>query len=233
MDAIPLEAFEGAGEALLFTDSGGRIRMINQAAALLLGCTRESALGKECWKSSGLRYRNGAPFCGPTCPVRRSIADGNLRLNREWLIRPRKRGRALGIELFSFAIPENGEQKAGVLHVLAPVPATAPRGPRRQEEKPPHPAAAGARPAGGEPAEDESATGPDMNGALRRLQTLSPRECEILDLLAQGRPTRAIAESLEISANTVRNHVRGILEKLRVHRRLEAVLVWLMRGRKH
>lgn len=52
---------------------------------------------------------------------------------------------------------------------------------------------------------------------------LSPREIEILQMLASGAKTNAVAEQLCISRSTVRNHIRNILTKLDVHTRLEAV----------
>jgi two-component system NarL family response regulator len=53
---------------------------------------------------------------------------------------------------------------------------------------------------------------------------LSPRELEVLSLVAQGLNNRAIAERLFISENTVKNHIRNIHEKLQVHSRMEAVV---------
>jgi DNA-binding NarL/FixJ family response regulator len=52
---------------------------------------------------------------------------------------------------------------------------------------------------------------------------LTPREREILQLMAQGLDNRAIAEKLFISFTTVRGHVQNILEKLDAHSKLEAV----------
>ncbi len=54
-------------------------------------------------------------------------------------------------------------------------------------------------------------------------QGLSPREVEVLQLLARGRSTNEIAEALYLSVNTVRNHVNNVMRKLDVHSRLEAV----------
>jgi two-component system NarL family response regulator len=50
---------------------------------------------------------------------------------------------------------------------------------------------------------------------------LSPREHEVLTLLARGLPNKAIANALAISNATAKNHVHNILEKLRLHRRSE------------
>jgi DNA-binding NarL/FixJ family response regulator len=54
---------------------------------------------------------------------------------------------------------------------------------------------------------------------------LTEREIEVLKLVARGMNNRDIAKELFISENTVKNHVRNILEKLQIHSRMEAVLV--------
>jgi two-component system NarL family response regulator len=53
---------------------------------------------------------------------------------------------------------------------------------------------------------------------------LTGRELEVLRLVAQGKSNRDVAAELFISENTVKNHVRNILEKLHLHSRMEAVV---------
>jgi DNA-binding NarL/FixJ family response regulator len=53
---------------------------------------------------------------------------------------------------------------------------------------------------------------------------LTDRELEVLRLVARGLNNRDIARELFISENTVKNHVRNILEKLQLHSRMEAVM---------
>jgi len=53
---------------------------------------------------------------------------------------------------------------------------------------------------------------------------LTDREMEVLKLVAKGINNRGISEHLFISENTVKNHIRNILEKLQLHSRMEAVL---------
>ncbi len=53
---------------------------------------------------------------------------------------------------------------------------------------------------------------------------LTERELEVLRLVAKGLNNREIAKQLFISENTVKNHVRNMLEKLQLHSRMEAVM---------
>jgi two-component system NarL family response regulator len=53
---------------------------------------------------------------------------------------------------------------------------------------------------------------------------LTDREMEVLRLVAKGMNNRDIAKQLFISENTVKNHIRNILEKLQLHSRMEAVV---------
>ncbi len=53
---------------------------------------------------------------------------------------------------------------------------------------------------------------------------LTSRELEVLKLVAKGQSNREIGDELYISENTVKNHVRNILEKLHLHSRMEAVI---------
>lgn len=56
-----------------------------------------------------------------------------------------------------------------------------------------------------------------------RTPELTGRELEILGLVGEGKTSKEIAEELYISENTVRNHVRNILDKLGMKSRFEAV----------
>ncbi len=54
-------------------------------------------------------------------------------------------------------------------------------------------------------------------------QSLTQREIELLRLVAEGMSNKAIAQTLSISENTVKYHMRNILQKLGVQNRTEAV----------
>ena len=62
------------------------------------------------------------------------------------------------------------------------------------------------------------------------LESLTPREVQVLQLLAEGLGSQAVANRLFISPRTERNHVANILTKLNVHSRLQALLLALRYG---
>lgn len=59
---------------------------------------------------------------------------------------------------------------------------------------------------------------------------LTPRELEILCLLADGQSNKVIARNLGISDGTVKLHVKAILRKLEVHSRVEAAVIAVEQG---
>jgi len=61
------------------------------------------------------------------------------------------------------------------------------------------------------------------NEAAIRSLGLSPRECEILEMLASGASNKELARALGISPNTVKTHVARVYAKLDVDRRIQAV----------
>ena len=77
---------------------------------------------------------------------------------------------------------------------------------------------------------DESAPGDPRAGFQLSQPQLSPRELEVLVLLARGRTNGQIGEELAISENTVKYHLSALYGALDVHRRADAVLAALRQG---
>ena len=86
---------------------------------------------------------------------------------------------------------------------------------------------------------------PELTGVLAKVVThgdapppvgpglfseLTPREAEILCLLAEGQSNKVIARNLGISDGTVKLHVKAILRKLNVHSRVEAAVIAVENG---
>lgn len=69
-----------------------------------------------------------------------------------------------------------------------------------------------------------------MAGGENSVKALTPREREVLRLVAQGKSNREIGKELNIAERTVRSHMESILQKLRVANRVEAVMAAVKLG---
>lgn len=67
-------------------------------------------------------------------------------------------------------------------------------------------------------------SGPSGGG---RATTLSPRQVEVMDLVARGRSNQQIAGELFLAEKTVKNHINAIFSELGVESRAEAIVLWL------
>jgi len=63
----------------------------------------------------------------------------------------------------------------------------------------------------------------ERNAAAIATLGLTPRECEILDLLASGQSNKELARALGVSPNTVKTHLANLFAKLEVDRRVKAI----------
>jgi len=63
----------------------------------------------------------------------------------------------------------------------------------------------------------------ERNAAAIAALGLSPRECEILELLASGQSNKEMARTLGLSPNTIKSHLARVYEKLEVQRRVQAI----------
>ncbi len=71
---------------------------------------------------------------------------------------------------------------------------------------------------------------PRQDSEAPALDELTPRELQVLSLLAEGKANKEISSALEISEHTVKFHISSILDKLRVATRTEAVTTALRAG---
>lgn len=77
-----------------------------------------------------------------------------------------------------------------------------------------------------------------LAGALREVRSddepdinsLTPRERDILKLIAQGQPNKMIARKLDITESTVKVHVKNLMKKMKVKSRVEAA-VWVLQNK--
>ena len=77
---------------------------------------------------------------------------------------------------------------------------------------------------------DLSSATPSQPAAARRGELLSPREREVLTLVAEGRSNKQIAEALYVAPSTAKYHVTSLLNKLGADTRAQVVAVAAQRG---
>jgi PAS domain S-box-containing protein len=218
------QALTHTSDGAFIMNEKNQIIFWNQAAETLLGYTAEEVAGMLCYEILGGRDEQGGTLCQRYCRIAVSAAQGETLPTLDVFAQTRS-GQGRWINVTTFTLPTGAPEIGNVIvhlfrdatdkksderfinHILE-----ASRELRDETERPglSMPAA-------------ESAPDP-------RLDALTPREREVLLLLAHGLGTGEIADTLSISPATTRNHVQSVLSKLEVHSRLEAVAYAYQRG---
>lgn len=207
------------GEGAFSVDQRQRIVSWNDTAEQLLGFASRDVLGKLCHRVLGLcRVQAAGQQCNYSCVMLHTAGTPAMESsapNFETQVAGRDgRERRLTVTLLP-ARTQTGETR--IVHLLRDV----------SEHKHPAEPATKATPSlhththatSPEPAPPTEQTDMGPRPLLTR------REYEVLRLLARGLANGEIAAKLSISPITARNHVTNVLEKLRVHTRLQAVIV--------
>ncbi|HXF81723.1 MAG TPA: LuxR C-terminal-related transcriptional regulator [bacterium] len=205
------ELVDGTGDPAFAVDAAQTIVAWNRAAAEFFAVAAPEALGRDCGQLIGGRNRDGHIVCTALCPFRLAMRRGERLAAMEVQVRPPGRP-PVWVRMSSIIFP--GPDPC-VIHLLHDATDDHNREAFVQQVMQAASALSGARAARG-------GNGPPV--------LLSPREMEILRLLARGAGTREIAQSLSISVATVRNHIQQIMTALRAHSRLEAVVKAMQRG---
>ena len=197
------ESLESSADPAFAVDAEGKIVAWNSAAKTALGYSRRNALGQFCFKVICGKDVVGNQVCQRECLVFRSLRE--RKPVRRFRMRVRAgAGHYVQAECTTLCIL-GSTREVTVIHLLRLWPGRG-RNPVSQ-------------PRCG-----------DTRGLQRAAPSLTPREMEVLRLLAAGRSTRQMAEDLCVSPATVRTHVENVLGKLQAHSRLEAVVVAVREG---
>jgi len=197
---IPVEAFEHAGHAVFVSDEDGHIDYCNPATAHLLKRDRQEIEGQRCCEVMSLRSLEGKLLCRAECAVQAQVRRGKVPQMRPALL-SLNGDLPRAVDLFSVAVSPPVGRRIAILHVIK-IAAIA---------------------------HNENVVETGSRHEPTSYACLSPREKEVLRHLTSGKGTDQIAGELFLSSATVRNHIRAILSKLKVHSRIEAVLASVAR----
>ena len=184
------------GEAAFAVDRSGVIVLWNSAAENTLGYSASTALGQHCWELLCGQDVYGNQYCNRHCPLREMAFKHESVNSYQVIFSTASEGRKQ--YTISCLVVFNRPGKELLLHMCHPEKDIREVGNTR------------------------AITRPSANSQRR---TLTPREIEVLALLAERRSTREIASIMCISIPTVRNHIQHVLHKLNAHNRLEVVIL--------
>ncbi len=201
-------------------DEHQRIVAWNQVAEDLLGFTAKDVLGQPCHQIIGGRADGGCVICRRGCKPFSASRRGELVPSFDVQVRTAHgRSRWVNAGVIAITVADGqGAPAPAVIHLLRDMEA------KKQAESFATEVATLARHISLKPPSPTPQHEYDLP-----ISALTPRENDVLVLLAEGADTAAIATQLMIGSSTVRNHVQRILHKLGVHSRLEAVA----RAREH
>lgn len=208
----PSDLLTSTAVAAFANDQSGRITAWNQAAETLLGHEATRVVGKRCFEVICGRDVFGNRFCNESCAVLK------MRRHREpihpYQLQVKHRsGEMLKVRCSIIVGPAAPARRFNFFHLLEPLEPAAEIGWEEIAQR------------GATTTDLPSAPGELKAVSTNPVRKLTPRQIEVLRLVASGTSTQGIADALNIQASTASNHIQHILEKLGAHSRLEAVYV--------
>lgn len=203
-----LDIFGRTTDAMVAVDGDFTIIAWNESATELLGYRPEEAIGKTCHEILAWRDRCGDGICDGFCPAA-NPEDPEQLIETQQVLGRSAEGKTLWLSASTIVPPFELSHECRLIHMI------------REVALPPELERVVVERIGGAPVAVGNGDG--------RLDKLTPRERQVLHLLAEGLDGTAIAERLFLSPATVRNHIQHILSKLGVHSRVEAVALALRR----
>lgn len=220
MNDFPLTQPLDSEDGISIVDSARGVVQWNQTAYRLTGLPPDEVLGGFCFDYyQTKREKIGCVQCHPGCPMLRSIQDGLLTPNFDLKFR-NKTGNQVWLNVSAIVIPHEIDQGHMSIFIFRDVSCL------KQIEELASRIVQLARQSVQRPDGFDSVENigpPDFLSDPLNMQTLTHREREVLTWMITGASTVTIAQNLNISPVTVRNHIQHILEKMGAHNRLEVV----------
>ena len=200
---------EGTGDAAFAVDAAGRIRAWNRAAAELFGSSEAEVLSISCHELLQCSDEDGK-VCSKHCVVENWAADNRPAENFDLRVQTKAGRLWCNLSTLIASDPTSGGRYA--IYIVRPIEIR-----NRLEQALSEFVRLHMNGSWNGKLPDCSAPTPGLNARLTR------RELEVLKSLAKGYTTRTIANELNISSTTVKNHIKHVLTKFGVHTRLEAI----------
>jgi PAS domain S-box-containing protein len=220
-DSSYFATFCNTGDGVFILDANQHIIQWNKGAEKILKYSATEVLNQNCCRVISGRVPPDKILCCQNCKIHSNALKGVPQKNFDMLIRTND-GEPLWLNVSTFASVV-GEERF-VAHILRDITQAKKNGQALERFLTdlgyPH-AASEAIPAERSMGRNLSATG--IPAIERPAVTLSNREIEVLTLLAEGLSTKDLAQRLNISHFTARNHIQNILVKLDLHSKAQAV----------
>ncbi|MBT8247277.1 MAG: PAS domain-containing protein [Acidimicrobiia bacterium] len=208
----PAEIAAGTADPAFVSDERGVVVGWNEAAEGLLGRSADEVVGSPCHEVLCGLDTFGNRYCDQDCAIMKmAVRSEPARL---FVLNVRhESGKQLPLRLSVLRLPSEEPSHFLMVHVLLPAEM---RGGVMKRTV-------------GLGADSEVENDEELS-EMERIRALTPRETEVLGLLASGNASQDVANELFISLTTVRTHIQNILRKLEVHSQLEAVALAFKRG---
>ncbi len=201
-----LQAFERTEDGVFAVDEEEHIVFWNGAASRILGFREDEVIGRKCYEVIGAGPDYCAHTdCGPNCEVLQRARRGRTTESYDVLAKASSGSPRL-LNMSIVVLKGKSARSTLAVHMFRDVSEA-----RRTQLEVQRGLLEASQTSG-------QREGADPAGRL------TPRESEVLRLLATGLANAKIAEVMGISAATVRNHIDHVLTKLGVHSKLEAVV---------
>ena len=226
-DKETFDAICNTADGVFIVDAQKRILRWNGAAEKILGRTEADVVHRECYTVLCGKTRTDRRHCGRNCKIHSGALSGTPQKNFD-LLTETGAGRPVWLNVSVFS-PVDGKDPF-LAHVIRDVT----RSRTRELALDQFLAcldACGYGSAGKSQAKHPAElTAPVSYAAPDKAAALSDREVEVLTLLADGFSTKLLAQKLDISHFTARNHIQNILVKLDLHSKAEAVSFAFRKG---
>jgi PAS domain S-box-containing protein len=215
-------------DGVFIVDANKHIIRWNKGAERILRFTENEVLHHDCFRVIAGRIQPDKVFCGPNCRIYNGIRNGTVHKNFD-LLTQTSDGEPLWLNV-SILAPCDGDEPF-IVHILRDV--------TREKKTSLALAQFLAELENPNPVSKDSSTEKHVIKSIAAARfpsldkppvALSDRETEVLTLLAEGLSTKSLAQRLNISHFTARNHIQNILVKLDLHSKAQAVSYAFKKG---